>query len=155
MVSRVFTGVSLYRYDWLKYHSCGWTQSPDTSPTWKLSWYNLKPNPLIIWLVFLVCEAHILSHFISINYQIWSEGPTTNNKDTYHWKFQEFGGNHPAPTDKTQLNILLYTFLSTSILSSQGASFSSTLQHSQQIICLLIVPVLRADRGKTYSVANY
>lgn len=39
-------------------------------------------NPLITWLVFLALPSPMLSYLISINYKVWSKGPTMNKKNT-------------------------------------------------------------------------
>lgn len=65
---------------WLIDSLAMWLNSIFNSSPFPGGWAQ-SPKPVIIGLVFPVCPAPMLSHHISINYQVWSEGPTMNNID--------------------------------------------------------------------------
>lgn len=54
LVSRVFIGASLHRYNWLNHSPCSWCAMLYFLPQ-RLGWYHMAPNhsPLLTWLVFL------------------------------------------------------------------------------------------------------
>lgn len=84
-----FLWVSLSRHDWSKslaerLNSISTHPSPPLLQRWSSSHLAQSINSGITWLVLLAYPAYILSHLISVNDDVRSEGPTMNHsKNTF------------------------------------------------------------------------
>lgn len=81
--------------------------------SWRLGWCHVapNPNPLGRCMVFLGWPVPILSHLVSINSQVWSQGPSINKWRSSLRKFQGLRGYLPEMGDKGQTDFLLHTSL--------------------------------------------
>lgn len=93
----------------------GWLRGcpPSPAPLSVLGWYQVdqSPKPLITWLVFLAWPTPILSHLISINYQVQVCGPRGQlwiRKHPITRKFQGLSAYLSGTRGKDQQNSLLH-----------------------------------------------
>lgn len=98
--------------DWIIGHTAEYNSQPSCL-SWRLGWCHVapNPNPLGRCMVFLGWPVPILSHLVSINSQVWSQGPSINKWRSSLRKFQGLRGYLPEMGDKGQTDFLLHTSL--------------------------------------------